>query len=49
MENRPEVLLWPKKRINSHNKRKGAQLGITAIQYKKKRVAELREIYVTKA
>jgi hypothetical protein len=47
MENRPEVLLWLKKRIRSHNKRKGAQLGITATQYKKRRVAELQQLYVT--
>lgn len=46
MENRPEVLLWLKRRIKSHNKRKAAQLGITASQYKKRRVAELHEIYV---
>jgi hypothetical protein len=41
--------LWLKKRIRSHNKRKASELGITATQYKKRRVAELREIYVTKA
>jgi hypothetical protein len=46
MEKRPEVLLWLKRRIKSHNKHKAAQLGITTTQYKKRRVAELHEIYV---
>lgn len=45
MENRPEVLLWLKKRIRSHNKRKAAQLGVTPAQYKKRRVAELATLY----
>lgn len=49
MERRPDCSLWLKKRIRSHNKRKASELGITATQYKKRRVAELREIYVTKA
>jgi hypothetical protein len=46
MQNRPDCLLWLKKRIKSHNKRRAAQLGITATQYKRMRVAELHEIYV---
>jgi hypothetical protein len=45
MANRPEVLLWLKRRIKSHNRRKGAQLGITASQYKRKRQLELQAIY----
>ena len=45
MENRPEVLLWLKRRIKSHNKCKGRELGITASQHRKRRLEQLHQLY----
>ncbi len=47
MQTRPEVLLWLKHRIKSHNKRRAGECGITPTEYKKRRQAELGLIYAS--
>jgi hypothetical protein len=45
MERHPEMLHTLRHKIKSHHRHKGEQQGLTAGQYKKKRLEHLHELY----
>ena len=47
MEKHPEMLRTLRHKIKSHNRRRAGEQGITPAQYKKNRLEQLHEIYVT--